>query len=376
MYNLYMQAICAKTFGGDPSSYEIPKNWTTLISDYPNSLYDPRRYCDVDVDFSLLSESPAVTTQVLFPPGAYDRCDRESYCSIRAAIIDTWPGYITDPDLFRCNVAPTGDDEQPGPWVCVKSSTDACGSKGTPPDPLCPGNAIPGGKDFCVLASDGEEAASLCEDVCEWSNVVFAYIHGTNYDNAVNCTVFDPEAMIWASDPDEQCSNSRPLSPGDLVPSEFSTSLLIDGGAYAVSDTSDGALIDFIVDNCQGNICDITINSLFLPFTDHSGTYFDAQRNATPYTVAGVSMSLHHPVKGVVTKNTSSPWTVAFPEANFEVTWSVNDIILDNISLGPTGRITTNIDQITGTYNAAGALTLDISYDTSDATILFSLATL
>jgi hypothetical protein len=49
-------------------------------------------------------------------------------------------------------------------------------------------------------------------------------------------------------------------------------------------------------------------------------------------------------------------------------------VVLDGTALGAVGPLEMAVDQVTGTYDG-GVLTLDIAYDTLDATMLLTLTT-
>jgi len=283
-----------------------------FVIDWPASTNSGRE-CYVDADFTISSEDPEVTKQVLFSSGAFDQCSRESYCETLDAIIDEYPGEA-EPDPFRCNVAPTGDPEELGPWICVGSSTDACGyayiTNDNLPDPttICP-YTKPGGDEFCVLSTE-EDASADCHALCDIASSKYDDNYGPVVYPALghfDCSVFDLETMVWASDPNTQCYNPKPIDPTeDFIPFLFEASLAIDGGAHAsmVPDEQFG-LIDYEVSNCGGGYCDIWIKDLFLPYMEYAGTYYDSTSAPFPYTVSGISLELMGPVKGLVEFNRS-----------------------------------------------------------------------
>lgn len=383
MSDLYFQAVCAATFGGTPSDYREQDDWKFDVSEYPTSSYDPTAYCDVSADYESIDEIPSVEPQNLIPFNLtpYDRCSPTSYCETLGEIITAFPG-AAEEDPFHCNLNPSGDANKPGPWVCIGSATDACGEAAIPesfayPDPIrwCPviGDAH---TPYCVLSTSAMASAD-CESLCVFDSAKNDYILGaTDYPPATHfdCDVFDaPAIMIWASDIASECRNQQPIVPSlTLSPFSFSASLTTDGGHSAsLGPNGTFGLIDFAVDNCSGGYCDILVSDIFTPSLEYNGTIYDALSTPDPYVLAGVSLTLMSPVQGIVTQNVSAPWAVEFPSGSFEVLLSADSISVDGTGF-PFSPAMMNITDVTGTYSS-GVLSLDIGYETIDATMLVTL---
>jgi hypothetical protein len=384
----YLRAICAKTFGGAPSDYLSKKGsgWYRYLDDYPTGEFEHYHVCDVNYSFALSDEIPAATDATLLATGEYDRCSRESYCETLNEIISQWPTDGIEPDPW-CNISPSGDSEAPGPWRCVGSSDDACGYaylEANLPDPttICP-IVEPGEKDYCVIAVSEVDASNKCQDICDTEDGNYTDKYGNVVYPAaghLTCDVFGvANTMLWASDPEAQCHNAdNDLNMMNVAPFSFSADLSIDGGANAsLSDDENIGLIAYRIENCVGLVCDIVIDGLELSYMMYASTYYDAERNPFPFSVDGVSIALLEPVRGTITSSTSAlnpPPVVAFPSQVFEMRLYTGDVVLDGTALGAVGPLEMAVDQVTGTYDG-GVLTLDIAYDTLDATMLLTLTT-
>lgn len=375
---VYLQAMCATTFGGVPSDYLAKPvgGWIGDLDDYPTEDFDAQSFCDVTHSFDETDEIPTATDMIPLSTGQYDRCDRESYCLTLAAIISEFPTDGIEPDPW-CNVSPGGESEDPAPWRCVGSSSDACGLAELPEyypsdGPICP-IVTPGGKDYCVIASSELEASTKCDDVCDKADTAYLETYGAGYTETLHCDVFGDETMLWVSDVLDECYNVDYEISAAAEPFIFDSDLMIDGGANASSSSNLG-FIDYRVDNCVWPLCDITIDGLELSHALYSGTFYDDEENPYPYSVNGISIHLVEPVSGTVTSFFSSPPVVAFPSDLFEMRLSTGDVEVDSTSLGAIGPLSMPINQVTGFYSG-GVLTLDITYETVDATMVLTLTT-
>ena len=183
--------------------------------------------------------------------------------------------------------------------------------------------------------------------------------------------------MVWVSDVFDECYNVRyEIDPDAVTAFSFSADLVIEGGANAsVGDADNLGLIDYRVENCVGEACEIVIQGLELSYMVYAGTYYDDMNDPFPFSIDGISIGLSVPVRGTITPSLSGPPVVAFPSEMFGVSVYTGDVQVDSVSLGAVGPITTVTDQVTGTYSG-GVLTLDIAYESVDATLLLTLTTL
>jgi hypothetical protein len=371
---LYLQSICATTFGGVPSDYRANPigGWFGELDDYPTSATDNQGFCDVNHSFSEANEDPVGTDMVPLSSGELNPCSRVSYCDTLAAIIATFPIEEIPPDPW-CNVSPGGNSEEPGPWQCVGSSTDACGHVNMT-QLICP-IVKPGDKEYCVIASSELEASGKCSAVCDKADASYESTYDTDYTDPVDCGVFDGNTMVWVSDVVDECFNVDYEITSAAAPFHFTAELTLASGANASSsEVGNLGFIDYDVVNCVGFDCDITINGLELSYAVYSGTYYDEEENPYSFSVDGVSVHLAEPVTGVVISQLTSPATVSFPAEHFELNLGTGDVEMDSVSLGALGPLTLPVTDVTGFYSS-GVLYLFISYETVDATMLISLTT-
>lgn len=371
---LYLQAICATTFGGVPSDYlEFPVGgWFAELDDYPTSSHDEQDFCDVNHSFTETNEDPVATDMVPLSSGQLNPCSRESYCDTLAAIIATFPSEGIPPDPW-CNVSPEGDPEAPGPWLCVGSSTDACGYVNMT-QPVCP-IVEPGGKEYCVIADSESTASDKCSGICNKAHLAYQSDYGASYDPDLDCGVFDGNTMQWVSDVEAECFNVDYEITQASEPFHFTASLALDSGASASSSgLRNLGFIDYDVANCVGYNCDITISGLELSHAVYSGTFYDEMEDPYPYSVDGVSLHAVGPVTGVVTAPFTSPPTVTFPTEHFKLHLATGDVEVDSVSLGAIGPLTLPVTEVVG-YYSGGILYLYITYETIDATMAITLTT-
>ncbi|WP_434419028.1 hypothetical protein [Nannocystis pusilla] len=378
----YLQAICARTFGGDPQDYEANEalDAFTDVDDYPSWEFDAMPWCSVSRSFDSLDEVPAVTSMLPLNTGHYDQCSRESYCTTRAELIAVYPSLGLEPDPW-CNLGPNGDPQAERPWRCVGSSSSACGfvyeywptSEET--TDLCP-YTKPDGRNYCVIAADESAASDLCTKVCLEAHDIYLDEHGTNYraEGYLDCNVFDALTMEWVSDVKEECRNAYydmrfDDSTQSIEPFHFSGDLLFDSGAHASIGSDNLGFIDYSVENCVGQACAITIKNFGVHYREYTGTFYDAADDPYPFSVDGIWISLAEPVRGTITSSVSSPPVVSFPSGVFWVTLSTGAVALDGAAISTFGAATLPVDQVTGTYNN-GVLTLYVGYETVDATTM------
>ena len=386
--DLYRRAICAKTFGGVPSDYmqRPPGDGLTDLDDYPTSEFEGVGLCDTTQSFDEFDEIPEATDAILLATGVYDRCSRESYCETLLEIIDEFPNDGIELDPW-CNVSPSGDSQSPAPWICVGSSVygsnGACGyaylEKNLPDETIICPIVEPGGKNYCVIA-EGEGAASdKCEAVCGMAHTAYLDNYGSIVYPAageLDCGVFDTNTMLWASDPVSQCHNDmNEIEVANAEPFKFGANLLIDGGAHAsFSDDETVGFIVYRVENCVGLACDIVIESVEVSYLWYEGTYYDSGNDPFPYSVDGVWIALLEPVSGTITPSLTSPPVVDFQEQVFDMRLYTGDLTLDSTPLGAIGPLSIPVWEVAGFYDS-GILTLDIVYETEDATMGLTLTT-
>ncbi|PCC68148.1 hypothetical protein SAMN02745121_08843 [Nannocystis exedens] len=379
----YLQAICARTFGGDPQDYEANEvqDAYTLVDDYPTFEFDSMELCNVARPFEDFDEVPAATNMLPLNTGHYDQCSRESYCTTLAELIDVYPSLGLEPDPW-CNLGPSGDPQADRPWRCVGSTGSACGfvyedwPYSEEETDRCP-YTKPGGRNYCVIAANESAASDLCTKVCLEAHDLYLEEYGTNYrpEGYLDCSVFDGLTMEWVSDVEEECHNRyydlRIEDPEKNVePFHFSGDLLFDSGAHASVGSDNLGFIDYSVENCVGHACDITIKNFGLHYAEYAGTFYDAVDAPYPFSVDGIWISLVEPVRGrIAPSSPSSPPVVSFPSEVFWVRLSAGAVALDGTPISTFGSATLPIDEVTGTYNG-GVLTLYIGYEAVDATTM------
>lgn len=376
----YLQAICATTFGGTMSDYmkEPVGGWIAELEDYPVSGNEEESRCDVTQTFDNTGETPTATDMVPLSTGQLDRCDRDSYCETLAKIIELFEPDPEDlaPDPW-CNVSP-GEENEPGPWRCVGSASvgmnGACGFVYVN-DPICP-RPEPGGKDYCVIATDEVDASEKCETVCDKEHTLKLDVYDTDYTTYFDCDVYDSNEMVWVSDVLDECFNPDQKTTTTSEPFHFEADLTLDNGGQAASDSiANLGVIEYSIENCVGTTCDITIEDLELSYALYSGTFYDDEETPFPYSVDGVRLHLVKPVEGVMTTIGTSPTILAFNSEQFTMHLTTGVVELDNVSLGAVGPLTLPITQVIGTYSS-GALTLFITYETVDATMFITFTTM
>ncbi|MBL9107341.1 MAG: hypothetical protein JNL82_41005 [Myxococcales bacterium] len=307
--------------------------------------------------------------------GQLDRCDRDSYCETLAEIIETFESEDIPPDPW-CNVSPTGEENEPGPWRCVGSASvgtnGACGFVYID-DPICP-RTEPGEKDYCVIATDEEDASGKCETVCVKSHTLYLEFYDSDYTTYLDCDVYDLNEMVWVSDVLDECANPDQKTTTASEPFHFEADLALDNGGQASSDSIVNlGFIEYTVDNCVGLNCDIVIDDLELSYAVYSGTFYDDNETPYSYNVEGVRLHLVRPVEGII-RTSTSPELVSF-SSSFSMHLTTGDVELDNVSLGAVGPLTLPITQVFGNYDS-GALTLFITYETVDATMFITFTTM
>ncbi|WP_434420198.1 hypothetical protein [Nannocystis pusilla] len=159
-----------------------------------------------------------------------------------------------------------------------------------------------------------------------------------------------------------------------VEPFHFSGDLLLDSGAHASVGSDNLGFIDYSVENCVGQACDITINNFGLHYAEYTGTFYDAADDPYPFSVDGIWTSLAEPVRGTITPSVFSSPVVSFPFGVFWVRLSTGAVALDGTPISSFGSVSLPIDQVAGTYSG-GVLTLYIGYETVDATMSLTLTT-
>ncbi|MCY1004303.1 hypothetical protein OV079_01720 [Nannocystis pusilla] len=234
---------------------------------------------------------------------------------------------------------------------------------------------------YCVIAATEAAASDKCTKVCLDAHDIYLEDYGNNYrpEGYLDCGVFDGNTMEWVSDVEEECYNSYyELHSEDVEkivePFHFSGDLLLDSGAHASVGSDNLGFIDYSVENCVGQACDITINNFGLHYAEYTGTFYDAADDPYPFSVDGIWISLAEPVRGTITPSVSSSPVVSFPFGVFWVRLSTGAVALDGTPISSFGSVSLPIDQVAGTYSG-GVLTLYIGYETVDATMSLTLTT-
>lgn len=399
--DVYLLAICAKTFGGVPSDYVRPNvdpfDWRQMVDNYPEWGDESTNRCDVNIDVWFSNEDPVATniepliaTNPPDPPYVpYNSCSLDSYCQMLEDVMAEFPGEGDLSDPFRCNLGPNGDVNEPRPWRCVGSSstnsmTGACGVLwGNHPvcpkvwhdDPLVSTD----GQDLCVLADSEADASSACEDLCgAYHDLYLTFYEAWEYppSDYIDCSVFGPNTMTWVADPAAECDNRAQIDPLSVSMISYSGGLAIDGGTNAVSN-SNGAvgLLDYRFENCAGSTCDVVIENIALSALTHTGNYFDVNGLPFPYSIHGIKVEMLEPLRGVRTINPASGASTLSFSSGFDAWVIAGDVEVNSISLGPVDPFVASVSNVSGTYTG-GVLTLEVVYETVDSTIELTLTSL
>lgn len=240
-------------------------------------------------------------------------------------------------------------------------------------DPICP-RTDPGGKDYCVIATDEEDASEKCETVCDKSHTLYLEVYDSDYTTHLDCDVYALNEMVWVSDVVDECANPDQKTTTASEPFAFEVDLTLDNGGQASSDSIVNlGFIEYSIENCVSSTCDITIDDLELSHAVYSGTFYDEEETPYSYNVEGVRLHLMRPVEGTI-RTSTSPEIVSF-SSNFSMHLTTGDVELDNVSLGAVGPLTLPITQVFGNYDSV-ALTLFITYETVDATMFITFTTM